>query len=114
MTTTPITLEQVEATARAVAAEFPDRTNEGFCAYTDEDENPHCFAAVIADLLGVDIPLPGTHQNERNVRFLCFPGKMWDGVFTAPAVRFLGKAQAKADSNNPWSLCVPTADEVEA
>lgn len=114
MTIQPITLSQVVATARAVAAEFPDRTNGGFCVYTDEDENPHCFAAVIADRLGVDLPLPGTDENDKNVYHLCYPGEMWDDVFTAPAVRFLDKAQNKADSNNPWSLCVPTADEVEA
>lgn len=107
MTTTPITLEQVQDAAQQVVTDFGERAvnpgvNDGDgCKYTDED-GFHCVAGQIAVQLGV--PVPRLMDNDNEV--LVHQVEGFVEVFELDALDWLTDVQALADDGTEWAKAV--------
>lgn len=111
MTTTRLTLADIQAEARKVAADHRHAYNpgvdEGVCMYTDH-HGQHCIAGQILANLNSRVPQYDDADNESNVSNI-------EGIYDdldPDAIDWLVLVQEKADEGKPWGEAVQMVDTV--
>lgn len=107
MTTTPLTLDVIQAEAHRVVEQFgPDHKNPEVedangCWYTNVD-GEHCIAGQIVKNLGHDIPGWTDRDNGNEVPRV----GLFRGLFTDEAEEWLWSVQSHADHGETWAESV--------